>query len=1010
MKRLRSLAALLGACLALFCALLVPAGAALQTSPVWYNASAATSSAWHYRVPLNLASAPGVGATAVFNVDFAALLSQLGVAGTFDVNSPRVVDAGGTLVPTQEFMDTIYSGATDAAGNGRGEVRFLTPSTASTYYLYFDITANGAKAANPSTPIGGNFENATVGSNTIAPPGWTLVRAASAIDSQVQPSESPTIGTDGTVSGNGAQPRVVDGTPRTGAYSYLLGARSGNETATGSNIVQLSRTIVVPATNPGVLNFHFRTQGWDSNDDGQSTNYDYLRAVIVDGATTLDIVGPLANNYVTAPYAPNKGVVTATTTRSGYGQYNGFDTDTNGNHHAGMTVARGAEPWWNVTVNLAPYAGKSVTLRFSTSHTTLYRSWWHIDDVEWSVVNGTVGTPQGFGADLELPAGVATSYYPNQPLVIRARLDAVGKTGSVLADLYRPNGTLAVAGIVLFNDATHGDTTAGDALWTNNGTVGASPTYTFAQADPVGTWSVVLRAADSSGAAAGQQAGLVKIVGQPITPVSAADFSNVASQSLTFTPFMSISGKVYTDSNRNGVLDAGEPVAPAMFVKLLQGGVVLQVATPDAAGSYSFGSLMSGTYTVIQSTNNTTTDTASSVPAGYLQSEPFGPSYIVDLAGGVSVTRNFGQYITDTRVSGKVFADSGAGTVVALDGIQSGTEPPLAGVTVSLRDGGGTLLSQTLTRGDGQFDLPIPTAAVGTPVTLSVAAVTGFNLARLDAGTTAGTVALAAGSVTFTAVAKTAYTGVVFSELPASTLVASQAQTVDPGGVASYAHRFTAGANGTLTVSLGSQPPAALPNWAAILFLDTDCSGTVNGTESQLSGTIAVKAGDTVCFVVRDIVPASASINMRNQHQLTASLAVTQGATYAQAALLNIDVTTVGAQQGAGLTLTKSVRNVTTGGAFGTSSQALPGESLQYRVTFRNDTAFPISAVQVFDSVPSYTLFVGAACDTMPAGLTCAVTKAPAVNATSGDIQWSFTGTVPPGGQGAVTFSWTVMN
>jgi hypothetical protein len=79
-------------------------------------------------------------------------------------------------------------------------------------------------------------------------------------------------------------------------------------------------------------------------------------------------------------------------------------------------------------------------------------------------------------------------------------------------------------------------------------------------------------------------------------------------------------------------------------------------------------------------------------------------------------------------------------------------------------------------------------------------------------------------------------------------------------------------------------------------------------------------------------------------------------------------------------------------------------------VTFRNDTAFPISAVQVFDSVPSYTLFVGAACDTMPAGLTCAVTKAPAVNATSGDIQWSFTGTVPPGGQGAVTFSWTVMN
>lgn len=269
---------------------------------------------------------------------------------------------------------------------------------------------------------------------------------------------------------------------------------------------------------------------------------------------------------------------------------------------------------------------------------------------------------------------------------------------------------------------------------------------------------------------------------------------------------------------------------------------------------------------------------------------------------------------------------------------------------------------------------------------------------------------LPAGSVTFTAVSKTAYTGVVFSELPASTLTASQAQSLNPGGVAVYAHRFTAGANGTLSLSLTSQPPAALPTWAAILYRDAACSGVLNGTETPFTGTVAVAAGDMVCLIVRDIVPQNAGLNNRNLHQLTATLNVTQGATYLQAALLNQDVTTVGAAQGAGLSLVKSVRNVTTGGAFGTSSQALPGESLQYRVVFRNDTAYPISGVQVFDSVPAYTVFVAASCDPMPAGLTCAVTKAPAVNATSGDIQWTFTGAVPPGGQGSVTFSWTVSN
>lgn len=999
---------------ALWTAALQPARAALRTAPAWWGATSTASSTWHYRVPLTLASAPAANATAVFNVDFAALLAALGVSGTLDVTSPRVVAADNTLVPTQEFTDEIYNGATDAVNNGRGEVRFLTTSTATGYWLYFDITANGTKGtASAGTPIGGNFENAVIESNTTAPVGWTLVRAASAIDSQVRGSESPSVTTNGTMVGNGGPlPRTVDGTPRTGQYSYLLGARTSNETASATNVVQLSRTIAVPATNPGTLRIRYRVQGWDSGENGQVNNYDYLSAVIVRANnTTQNIIGPAANNYNTLPFAPNRGAQAADNNDSGYGQFNGWDTNTGGGHEAGMTEARGTQPWWEATVDLSTLAGQTITLRFATRHTTEYRTWWHLDDIEWSVVNGTVGTPQGFGAVLELPVAATPTHYPGDVLTIRARLDAVGTTGAVVADLLRPDGTTARSGILLYNDGTHGDATAGDALWTNNGSVAAQATYTIGAGDPAGTWSVVLRAADSSTPVSGQPAGLIRQAGQAVTPVNGTNFSNVDVQPLAVSPFMAISGKAYRDSNRNGTLDSGEPAAGGVFVKLVQGGSVLQVATPDAAGNYSFTGLRAGSFTVLQSVNNNTTDTTPSVPAGWVQSEPTaGGSHAVVLAGGVSATANFGQYPPEARVSGRVFADTGAGGATALDGVQGASEPPLSGLTVTLRDAGGATLATAQTRGDGQFDLAIPSSAAGTQVTVVIPAASGYDLGRLAAGTTGGTASLVARTVVFTPAAGTDYTGIVASLLPVSTLVQPQAKTVPPGGVAAYPHRFNADANGTVSFGLASQPPASLPQWGAVVYRDNDCNGVIDGIDAPLSASVAVTAGGAVCVVVRDLVPQSAALNMVNQHQLSATFVVTQGAGYTAAAQVNLDVTTVGAGTGSGLTLVKAVRNLTTGTGYGTSGQALPGQSLQYRITFRNDTAFPITNVVVNDFLPAYSVFQGAACGTMPSGLTCSVGTAPAVGAATGALQWNFSGALAPGASGDVTFNWMLSN
>src|SRR5262249_24502332 len=95
------------------------ARADLRTSPSWFNTS------WHSRVPVSLPAASAVNSTNVVDVDFAALLTQLGISGTLDTNSPRLTRADGTtLVTTQEWTDTIYAGASDAAANARGELRF----------------------------------------------------------------------------------------------------------------------------------------------------------------------------------------------------------------------------------------------------------------------------------------------------------------------------------------------------------------------------------------------------------------------------------------------------------------------------------------------------------------------------------------------------------------------------------------------------------------------------------------------------------------------------------------------------------------------------------------------------------------------------------------------------------------------------------------------------------------------------------------------------------------------
>lgn len=608
-----------------------PARADLRTAPVWYDQNAvATTPDWHYRVPVTVAAGNVVNSTVKVDVDFAALLLAMNVSGTFDVNSPRVVRSTGALATTQEYTDRIYAAATDAAGNSRGEVRFiLEDAGAVTYYIYFDVTANGAKPVNPQTPINGNFERGATG--TAQPTGWNAPTKTNVnFNAEVRPSETVNVTANPAPAVDNVNTRSTNGTPNTGDFSYLIGWR--NSTAAQVNAapgVTFTRTITVPATNPGNLVFKYRVEGWDSWDLG--TGYDFLRADIV-GLATTEMVGPTAGSYNTKPFSPNYGASVASNTNSGYRRYNGYDCNLAGGRTNGGTIPCGSETWITVTQSLATFAGQTVTLRFRAFTETADISWYHIDDIEWSVSTGTLGTPQAFGINITSPAAGA-GFAPGQAIPVTAQVDAAptAATNPVFAQLFDATGTLAPGGpYLLYNDGTHGDVTAGDAIWSNNNSVPAQPAPTVPLSATTATgWTLRVWASDTTTNTSGGTNGIARIGGQPAAETQANYWNiddsafNVAGANVVLVKSSSVvSDPINGITNQKAI-----PGATMRYCLLVTNngpaaaGTIIATDTLPTEVTYVAGSMRSGTTcataATVEDDNN----------AGADENDPIGASY-----------------------------------------------------------------------------------------------------------------------------------------------------------------------------------------------------------------------------------------------------------------------------------------------------------------------------------------------------------------------------------------------
>ncbi|PSB17060.1 hypothetical protein C7B65_19810 [Phormidesmis priestleyi ULC007] len=160
---------------------------------------------------------------------------------------------------------------------------------------------------------------------------------------------------------------------------------------------------------------------------------------------------------------------------------------------------------------------------------------------------------------------------------------------------------------------------------------------------------------------------------------------------------------VFNDANNNGTQDPGETAGIAGVTLTLrnQAGAVVATTTTNAGGTYQFTNVTPGNYTV-----------TATAPAGSRVTTPTPLS--VTLGSGQTIdTADFGVFAQTGTLGDRVFNDFDG------NGIQNGTEPGLAGVTVTLT-GPNIATQTTTTSATGTYSFTGLPASVGAGYTVTI--------------------------------------------------------------------------------------------------------------------------------------------------------------------------------------------------------------------------------------------------------------------------------------------------
>lgn len=391
-------------------------------------------------------------------------------------------------------------------------------------------------------------------------------------------------------------------------------------------------------------------------------------------------------------------------------------------------------------------------------------------------------------------------------------------------------------------------------------------------------------------------------------------------------------------------------------------------------------------------------------------------------------------------VTGRVFIDNGGGSGQPNDGVANGGEAGLAGVRMGLTNCAAGVLSTAVTDGAGRYGLEVPFSMVaGDAVCVEETTPTGYLSTGASVGSTGlpTGVGVNSGGKTYVYMRTASGTSdhiaftwdgnraseLNFGDVPFNRFGADSIRTGSPGSSVSHAHTFVAQTGGA--VSFGVASAVAMPptdGWSAKIYADPGCTGALQAGAAVLyppAIPTTVTAGQNVCVVVQEFIPANAQAGDTGKRTVEASFVFTNASPGLSASYLALDTTTVSSTA---LELRKEVRNATKDLPFGLNNEARSGEVLEYRIIYTNTGPTPIGGLTVNDTTPVYTSFAGSLEETTPATLTgctkhtpanpfpapaVACATAQAVGGTGG-MNWKFNGQLAPGGTGAVRFRVTV--
>ena len=479
-------------------------------------------------------------------------------------------------------------------------------------------------------------------------------------------------------------------------------------------------------------------------------------------------------------------------------------------------------------------------------------------------------------------------------------------------------------------------------------------------------------------------------------PVMANNSSTV---DVSTAPGYSLSGHVFEDLQGNGVLDSGEAWAGGvpLWVSLVKtSGEVIdsrQILAGD--GAWNMAGIPAGSYRLLL-TNQSLGDTVVA-PDGFQFLSPTTGQRQITLSASTAGL-DFALLRGSNRVAGRVFVDDGAGGGIAYNGIVDGSESGLAAVSVQLLDvATAAVVRSGMTGADGSYSLALPTGGgsfdllVQTPAGyLSISESVG-NLAsvvnasqqddRLRLTTSGGN-----------------HQGVNFGDVRQPALQPDQTRSARPGSSLFLPHVFSAPGSGQVSFSLQNVlPNPAMAGWDTRFLADSNCNGTLDSGEAVLSSAVSVVAGQQYCLLLQVTVPSGAPINAQWRASVQAQMSYLDsgGGLLLQAVRSAQDLVTSGDNES--LVLLKAVDRNT----------ASAGDVLTYTLTWRNDGSGAIVDLQIRDTTPAYTQYVGgsAACVLpLPTGITsCAAAEAPA-NGAGGPVRWTLGGSLPPGASGQVRY------